>query len=413
MASKPKSDSDPRNTLIAWLSPALARSFYFQPIFREFTKLFPNTVIFTGRWAGFLPGYEGTFAVRLVQGLKYVKFKTTSTGEIEGFTWIPISIFWTLLKFHPTVIFSSAFSIWSFVAVAIKMFTGCRVIMMWDGISPSNMFLDRPLRRKLRKLMGSFFDVSLCNTREGMKYLQDVLGMPESKLVHYPYLIPEADALLLGNSSHALRLEPRPVFLFVGRIEKFKGWRQLLEAVKYLRQQARNPFSVILVGSGPDIEEVRQFISCNDLTSIVHLAGAVSYDCLGAYFEHADVFVLPSLEDVWGTVVVEGMLFGKPILCSKYAGAKEVVQHDVNGFIFDPYNAEQLASYMGRFISEPDLIKRFGAKSSEMIASYSPERAAAVLESLALNLAPREPVEIRVRSVEDRESPSIQRPGQT
>jgi len=39
---------------------------------------------------------------------------------------------------------------------------------------------------------------------------------------------------------------------------------------------------------------------------------------------------------------------------------------------------------MGRFISEPDLIKKFGAKSTEIIASYTPERTAAVLASLAI-----------------------------
>jgi len=240
------------------------------------------------------------------------------------------------------------------------------------------------MRCALRKQMGRFFDVSLSNTREGMKYLQDVIGMPESKLVHYPYLIPEAKALSLGNTSQVFPFEPGPVFLFVGRVEKFKGWRQLLGAVKYLRDQIQNSFSVVLAGSGAETEDVRQFISWNDLSSIVHLAGPVGYESLGAYFKASDVFVLPSLEDVWGAVVAEAMLFGKPILCSKYAGANEMVQHDVNGFIFDPYNTEQLASCMGRFISEPDLIKKFGAKSTEIIASYTPERTAAVLASLAI-----------------------------
>jgi hypothetical protein len=69
-----------------------------------------------------------------------------------------------------------------------------------------------------------------------------------------------------------------------------------------------------------------------------------------------------------------------------------MVQHGVNGFIFDPCNAEELASYMGRFISEPDLISRFGAKSSEAIAPYTPERAAAVFARVALNLSSQDPM---------------------
>jgi hypothetical protein len=49
VVSKSNSDSDPENIVIAWLSPTLLRSFYIQPMLREFTRLFPNTVIFTCR----------------------------------------------------------------------------------------------------------------------------------------------------------------------------------------------------------------------------------------------------------------------------------------------------------------------------------------------------------------------------
>ena len=387
LVSKTNSDSDSKNMPIAWLAPALARAFYSQPMHREFTRLFPNTVIFTGHWEGFLPGYEGRFTVRDLRGFKYVTLKITSTGDCEGFAWVPPSILWELLKLRPAVIFTSAFSMWTLAALAMKMFTGCRVIMIWDGVGPSTMCLDRPMRHRIRWLMGHFIDAAVSNTREGIEYLQDVLGMPESKLVHYPYLVPEANALLSGDNGHPRRFDSRPVFLFVGTIEKRKGWRQLLETVRCLRQQVRCPFSVVLVGNGPDMEELRQLVSSGGLSSFVHVAGAVRYESLGTYFEASDVFVLPSLEDIWGTVVVEGMLFGKPILCSKYAGAKEMVQHGVNGFIFDPCDTEELAGYMARFISEPDLITRFGAKSSETIAPYTPQRAAAIFARVALNLS--------------------------
>ena len=390
--SKSRPDSDTKNMPVAWLAPKLARSFYSQPMFREFTRLFPNTVIFTGHWEGFLPGYEGRFTVRYLRGLKYVTTKIASTGESVGFTWVSPSILWELLKLRPAVIFTSAFSMWTLAALAIKTFTRCRVIMLWDGGSPTILYLDSWTRRKLRWLMAHFLDGAVSNTREGIKYLQDVLGMPEPKLVQYPYLVPEATALLSDDNHNVCRFDPRPVFLFVGTIEKRKGWRQLLETVKCLRQQTRYPFSVVLVGNGPDMEELRQLVSSDGLSNFVHVAGAVRYESLGTYFEASDVFILPSLEDVWGTVVVEGMLFGKPILCSKYAGAREMVQHGVNGFIFDPCNGEELASYMGRFISEPDLISRFGAKSSEAIAPYTPERAAAVFARVALNLSSQDPM---------------------
>jgi glycosyltransferase involved in cell wall biosynthesis len=387
MLSKSNSDSDPKTIRIAWLSPALVRSFYNQPMLREFTRLFPNTVIYTGRWGGYIPGYEGTFAVRHLRGFKYVKGKITSTGDNEGFTWVSPAILWELLNLRPGVIFTSAFSLWTLAALVMKALTRCRVIVVWDGVSPAIMCSDKPMRRGIRRLISHFVDGAISNTREGMEYLRDVLGMPDPELVYYPYLIPEAAALQSKDNHNVCRSYPRPIFLFVGTIEKRKGWRQLLEAIQCLRDRTSCSFSVVFVGDGPDIEELRRLASVGDLSGVVHVAGHVPYENLGAYFEACDVFVLPTLEDVWATVIAEGMLFGKPILCSKYAGAKEMVSHGVSGFIFDPCAAEELASYMIRFIHEPDLIVRFGAKSSETIAPYTPERAAAVFARVALNLS--------------------------
>ena len=122
------------------------------------------------------------------------------------------------------------------------------------------------------------------------------------------------------------------------------------------------------------------------LESIVHLMGQIRYEDLGALFLASDVFVLPTLEDVWAVVVLEAMAFGKPVLCSQYAGAKELVEHGVNGYIFDPRSSGELAEHMARFIQQPGLIAEFGQKSKEIIAPHTTAGAAKVLESLVLRL---------------------------
>jgi glycosyltransferase involved in cell wall biosynthesis len=69
-------------------------------------------------------------------------------------------------------------------------------------------------------------------------------------------------------------------------------------------------------------------------------------------------------------------------LCSKYAGAKEMVMEGENGFVFDPHEPEKLAELMGRLIREPELIEKLGAKSWEIVAPYTPQKAANVLASV-------------------------------
>jgi glycosyltransferase involved in cell wall biosynthesis len=114
--------------------------------------------------------------------------------------------------------------------------------------------------------------------------------------------------------------------------------------------------------------------------------GAVKYPQLGKYYHNCDVFILPSLEDVWGMVVSEAMAFGKAILCSKYANAKELVQHGVNGLIFDPLNPTELASYMAQIIRNPHLSTQFGRASHAIIGKYTPATAAGFIAGIVTEL---------------------------
>jgi len=172
------------------------------------------------------------------------------------------------------------------------------------------------------------------------------------------------------------------VFLFVGQIIKRKGWNYLLEAARSLVQKGLHSFSVAVVGDGEQRDQLKARLCSLGLQPFVNATGPVPYQSLGSLFEAADVFVLPTLEDTWGMVVSEAMAFGKPVLCSKYAGARELVQHGVNGFVFDPYNVDELAGYMERFIREPELITKFGQRSREIIAPHTPEQAAKALATL-------------------------------
>jgi hypothetical protein len=51
------------NVRIAWLLPSRERENYWQPVLKEFTKKFKQTLIYTGLWEGFVPGWEGAFLV--------------------------------------------------------------------------------------------------------------------------------------------------------------------------------------------------------------------------------------------------------------------------------------------------------------------------------------------------------------
>jgi glycosyltransferase involved in cell wall biosynthesis len=380
--------------------PSLARGYYCQPLYREFTKLFPNTVIFTGNWPGHLPGYEESFTVQQLGGFKFFAFERTATGADTGFMRAPASILPELRRFRPSVIFTSSFTIWTLYALIYKAFSRCRVIALWDGTPPATAYLKSPIRLRLRRTLARFIDAVVTNSHAGERYLRDVLRIPESRILRHPYQVPEPGALCSGQHGESpLKLYSHPVFLFVGSLIARKGWRYLLEAGAQLVQRGMDSFSVVLAGDGEQRQDLLRMVAALRLESIVHLTGQMRYEDLGALFLTSDVFVLPTLEDVWAVVVLEAMAFGKPVLCSQYAGAKEMVEHGVNGYVFDPRNPGELAEHMARFIQQPGLIAEFGQKSKEIISPYTPERAAIVLGRLVLRLLGRSERELALEAL--------------
>jgi glycosyltransferase involved in cell wall biosynthesis len=80
------------------------------------------------------------------------------------------------------------------------------------------------------------------------------------------------------------------------------------------------------------------------------------------------------------------MAFGKPVLCSKYAGTRQMVTHGDNGFVFDPFDANEMTNYMELFVSDQTLAARMGARSLEKMVPYTPARAADESVALVLDL---------------------------
>jgi glycosyltransferase involved in cell wall biosynthesis len=108
----------------------------------------------------------------------------------------------------------------------------------------------------------------------------------------------------------------------------------------------------------------------------IYWQGGVAPEHLGAYLQQADVFVFPTYEDGWGTVVSEAMAFGKPVLCSTGAAVCELVQIGENGFRFDPHDPLEVAAQMAYCLDYPEQLTAMGERSRQIIAPHTPQTAA-------------------------------------
>lgn len=364
---------------VAWLVPEVELGAYWQPVLREFTKVFKNTVFYTGRvWSGFDPTLPGASAIKLVGQTKFVETEKIETGYDRGFIVVSPSIIGYLLEFRPQVVFPQAFSLWTVIVALLKPLMRWRIAIIYDGSSPNTDFRDSSFRTFVRRILVRFADAFVSNSNAGKKYLMEVLNVPEEKIFTRTYLVPDAGALLkrlAQTQPPSLQLKP-PIFLYVGRITARKGIKTLLEACAILKSQGYVDYSLLIVGKGEQREELEAFIKARHFEEQVTWGGWVEYGNLGSYFQQADVFVFPTFEDVWGMVVPEAMVFGKPVLCSNGAASCELIVSGDNGYIFEPSSAKELADKMQIFIDHPDLIESMGERSRQMISQKTPETAA-------------------------------------
>ena len=369
---------------IAWL---LTSAFYYwHPTLSHLAKLFSQMTAFVANWRGYAPGFEDSFNVavvgerKVIPILKNAKSYGTSFTYPHVFTYMPLNIVNRLLRFQPQVIFSNSFGIWTILALLFKPLGRWRVVIAYEGSSPGVDYRNSPARLSVRRAMVKAADACITNSHAGKNYLIKFLNAKENHVFVQPYEVPAANSMSGRNITEQVFSQyKKPVFLFVGSVNPRKGLNLLLEACAILTKQGCENYTLLVVGDGSQRQELEEFSQKNNLTNCVKWVGRVDYGELGEYFGTADVFVLPTLEDTWGMVVLEAMILGKPVLCSKWAGASELVIEGENGYSFDPNEQQKLAELMQHFIDNPELAIAMGEKSQQLMNKYTPEAAAKFL----------------------------------
>jgi glycosyltransferase involved in cell wall biosynthesis len=368
---------NPHQLRIAWLLPVAW--FYWQPAISELTKIFPNTTIFTGLFPGYATGLEDTLTVEVVGKFKVIEIDRDEHGYGDNFTYLSPKIIGNLLRLKPHVIFSSSFGVWTILALLLMPLFRWRVIVAYEGSSPGVDYRHSAARLFVRRLMVRMAAACITNSRAGGEYLIDILRADKARVFVQPYEIPD-EHTLPGNAPvetpQPIEGQHRPIFLFVGHLIPRKGLPLLLSACAALHDRGYENYTLQVVGNGEQQSELETFCRAHDLSDRIQWVGRVPFDRIGTYFHHADVFILPTLEDTWGVVTLEAMLLGLPILCSTGAGTAELVVPGENGYVFAPDDAEQLADLMQRFLDKPALIATMGARSQQIMEQYTPVAAA-------------------------------------
>jgi glycosyltransferase involved in cell wall biosynthesis len=175
-----------------------------------------------------------------------------------------------------------------------------------------------------------------------------------------------------------------PTVLFVGRVAHQKGVETLVDAAARLRTPRAR---VVLVGDGPDRAKVERLVRRLGVEDRVHVTGFVPHDRIPAALAAADVVVLPSVYEELGTVLIEALHAGVPVVASRVGGIPDVVEHGVTGLLVAPGDAARLAAALDVVLGDPALAERLGANAARRAPEYDLEHVGAKIQALYERLA--------------------------
>ncbi|MGH8454693.1 MAG: glycosyltransferase family 4 protein [Nevskiales bacterium] len=259
-------------------------------------------------------------------------------------------------------------------AHACHWFTGARYLVTRRVDNrPSGSFLTRRLYRKAAAVVA----ISSAIGR--------ILQQYEPMLV--PRIIPSVQALLVSNPQATAQIRARwPGKFLVGHVGALdnsqKGQRYLIRAARRLAT-SHPQLQFVLLGDGKDEAVLKR-----EAEGLANLSFDGYVKNVGDWLAAFDLFAFPSLHEGLGSVLLDAMSFGLPIVASRVDGIPDIVHDGDNGLLLPAADEAALAQAIARLADDPGLRERLGASGRRIAADYVPESMAQRYLALYREISP-------------------------
>ncbi len=157
-----------------------------------------------------------------------------------------------------------------------------------------------------------------------------------------------------------------PVLLFIGRIARDKGIRELLDAAQQLHADGID-LCLLLVGPMDDEAGGKGTVNRAEFDGLPFLRYIGYTPTPEHYLCAADVFCLPSYREGFGTTVIEAAAMGLPTVGTRINGLIDAVVDGETGLLVEPMNARVLADALRILLTMPELRKHLGIRARERV----------------------------------------------
>lgn len=158
--------------------------------------------------------------------------------------------------------------------------------------------------------------------------------------------------------------------LFLARIVPKKGLHLLLKALKRILVTNKNVY-LSVVGEGPDRKRMMEYVKNNHMENYVKFHGYVEKEEKPKYYQAADIFCAPYINEGFGITLLEAMTTGTPIVALKNNAFSEVLKgYPVKSLIVDKKDPKVMAQAIERLINDAKMRRKIVKWEMKEIKKY-------------------------------------------
>jgi glycosyltransferase involved in cell wall biosynthesis len=189
-------------------------------------------------------------------------------------------------------------------------------------------------------------------------------GFPREMEV-LPNFLPDPDPRTREQESGG-RPHERPYFLFVGRLEQFKGLDQVIDLVT-----TNDAGDLVVIGDGSELAALRARAAASPR---IRFLGRLAVEELGPFYRHAVALIAPSRGfETFGMSLIEAFGQSTPVIARRLGSFPEIVNKSGGGVLFD--TSAELLSSMRSLLDSPGLRNMLGRRGYDAYLQYWSEGA--------------------------------------
>ncbi len=188
------------------------------------------------------------------------------------------------------------------------------------------------------------------------QYIDQFVGVSEYTRKHilkdYGFFLKQKTTIIYNGIDTSVFVkrtqENKNKFIVTSHLRHSKGIQDLIKAVSSLEESIKNQLQIDIYGEGPYEKELLAITTAFNLNSIIHFKGSSSK--LNELYADYSYLLQPTYMECFSLSILESLTCNVPVITTTVGGNLEIIEHNKNGFIFEPKDYLALATIIKNIV---------------------------------------------------------------